>query len=750
MTDMIEFEGRKFLPLDFLSTSGWLCPVNNQHPIPTLTLKNDDIFFITDTLGNIEHTDCSDNSVMNSMGLFCRDTRYLNHLTLLINKQAPLLLSSTAQKGFFLSILATNPNLVNLESGEKIATETISIQREIAIKGGLFEEITLHNYNSFPVNFTLSVSFGADFLDIFDVRGFPRESRGNLLQFSGYYINELIHTENHPEIILAYQGKDGVILESRIQFHSRLPDAIEDYTAIWNIRIEARQKVTLGYKIQFFNNNKPASVDNIPITLMQAKGAEILESEDWSDKITKIETDNKAINQVIHQAEQDIYLLRQTIDGRKVIAAGVPWFSTLFGRDSLIASSQTLLLDPSIARDTLYVLAHYQGKTDNDWREEEPGKIMHEIRFGEMARCQEIPHTPYYGTVDATPLWLMLYAEYYAWTGDEDTLNELWDNALAAMDWCDRNLKETGYLRYFSRSYRGLGNQGWKDSSNCIVDGKGQIAEGAIALVEVQGYVYAAKIRLAEIANHKKLYELAATWQQSARELKARFNRDFWLADQGFCALALDGKGKPVDSITSNPGHCLSLGILDIEKAYSVGDRLKAPDMFSGWGIRTLSSDNPAYNPMGYHIGSVWPHDNGIIAQGLRSLGFVDQPLEIAQGLFDMTMTQPYQRPPELFCGHERIGDNVPIQYPVACSPQAWASGTIFQLLTMMMNLVPDAQGNYLRVIDPTLLPSINQLSIHNLRIGKTYLNLEFERSNGTVACRVTKKRGNLRVVIEA
>jgi glycogen debranching enzyme len=192
------------------------------------------------------------------------------------------------------------------------------------------------------------------------------------------------------------------------------------------------------------------------------------------------------------------------------------------------------------------------------------------------------------------------------------------------------------------------------------------------------------------------------------------------------------------------------LGILDIEKAYSVADRLKARDMFSGWGIRTLSSDSPAYNPMGYHIGSVWPHDNGIIAQGLRSLGFVDQPLEIAQGLFDMTMTQPYQRPPELFCGHERIGDNLPIQYPVACSPQAWASGTIFQLLTMMLNLVPDSQGNYLRIIDPTLLPSINQLSIQNLRIGKTYLNLEFERSNETVACRVTKKRGNLRVVIEA
>lgn len=750
MTEIIEFEGRKFIPLDCPPANEWLCPINNQHPIPTLTLKNDDIFFITDTLGNIEHTDCSSNSTMKSMGLFCRDTRYLNHLTLLVNKQAPVLLSSTAQKGFFLSILATTADLVDPNSETIIKSETIAIQREISIKGDLFEEIVLNNYNSFPVSFSLSLSFGSDFLDIFDVRGYAREKRGKLLQLSSYYLSESNYTDSNPEIVLAYQGIDGIILESRIQFHHLLPDEIQTYTAVWNIRLEARGQTVLGYKIQLYNNNHPASVDNVPSSLMQAKASELLEASSWTEQITKIETDNKAINQVLHQAEQDIYLLRQTIDNRKVLAAGVPWFSTLFGRDSLIASSQTLLLDPSIARDTLHVLAQYQGKTDNDWQEEEPGKIMHEIRFGEMARCKEIPHTPYYGTVDATPLWLMLYAEYYAWTGDEETLNNLWDNALAAMDWCDRNLKETGYLRYFSRSYRGLGNQGWKDSGNCIIDSKGQLAEGAIALVEVQGYVYAAKIRLAEIASRKKMYELAETWQKSAAELKSRFNRDFWLADQGFCALALDGNGKPVDSITSNPGHCLSLGILDIEKAYSVADRLKAPDMFSGWGIRTLSNYNPAYNPMGYHIGSVWPHDNGMIAQGLRALGFVDQPLEIARGLFDMTMTQPYQRPPELFCGHERIADSLPIQYPVACSPQAWASGTIFQLLTMMLNLVPDAQGNYLRVIDPTLLPSINQLSIQNLRVGKTYLNLEFERSNGAVACRVTKKRGNLRVVIEA
>ena len=222
------------------------------------------------------------------------------------------------------------------------------------------------------------------------------------------------------------------------------------------------------------------------------------------------------------------------------------------------------------------------------------------------------------------------------------------------------------------------------------------------------------------------------------------------MEDQDFCALALDGEGNQVDSITSNPGHCLHLGILTSEKAYSVAERLRAPDMFNNWGIRTLSSSSPAYNPMGYHIGSVWPHDNSLIAMGLRSLGLIDQALEVFQGLFDMTQQQPYQRPPELFCGYERNGNNAPVQYPVACTPQAWATGSIFHLLQMMVNLVPDAPNNCLRIIDPALPESINQLSLHNLRVGPTVLDLEFERSGSTTACRVAKKRGNLRVVIEA
>jgi len=487
-----------------------------------------------------------------------------------------------------------------------------------------------------------------------------------------------------------------------------------------------------------------------PITLSQAKAAELMEEQTWRQQVTQIRSDKSMFNQIVERAEQDIYLLRQSFGRGKALSAGVPWFSTLFGRDSIIAASQVLMLDPQIARETLNILAQYQGKNDDEWRDEQPGKILHEIRFGEMARCQEIPHTPYYGTVDATPLWVMLYAEYFAWTADHETLDNLWPNALAAMDWIDRNCRQTGYLSYFRASRRGLANQGWKDSGDCIVNRRGQLAEGPIALCEVQAYVYAAKIRLAQIARMKKRIDLADRWEDEARDLKVRFNRDFWMEDQDFCALALDGAGKPVDSITSNPGHCLNLGILTPEKAYSVAERLRAPDMFNGWGIRTLSSLSPAYNPMGYHIGSVWPHDNALTAIGLRSLGLIDQALELSQGILDMTKRQPYQRPPELFCGYERSDGNDPVQYPVACSPQAWATGSVFQLIQMMVNLVPDAPGNYLRIIDPALPESINHLSLQNLRVGPTLLDLEFERSGSSTACRVSKKRGNLRVVIEA
>ncbi len=737
--DRISLDGKIFVPAEELPIQEWPCVTSERHQ-PMLTIKNDDVFLVTDTLGNISGCLVDERSA--SMGLFCGDTRFLSRLELQIEGRSPVLLNSTADKGFVLSVLCTNPTIE-----ERLQAETLGIRREIVVNGALFEELEISNYSTTPVSFQLSLSFNADFVDLFEIRGFPREKRGKILR--------LVREETAPkreteDLTLAYQGLDNSLMESCIQFQHRLPDCFNGYTAVWQLELGSHETQKLGYRLKTLTNNQSSSIVTPPTTLVQARAAELSEEDLWSQQITRIRSDKATFNRVIERAEQDLYLLRQSFGKYKTVSAGVPWFSTLFGRDTLITASQTLMLNPALARETLLLLATYQGKVEDEWREEEPGKILHELRLGEMARCHEIPHTPYYGTIDATPLWLMLYAEYYVWTHDRETLERLWPHALMAMDWIDRNCQETGYLSYCRKSRRGLANQGWKDSGNCIVNHKGQISTGPTSLCEVQAYVYAAKVRLVEIARMKKRIDLADRWQEEARNLKVRFNRDFWLEDHDFCALALDGEGNQVDSVTSNPGQCLHLGILTPEKAHNVAERLRAPDMFNGWGIRTLSSLSPAYNPMGYHIGSVWPHDNSLIALGLRSLGLTDQALELSQGLLDMTKRQPYQRPPELFCGYERANDDDPVQYPVACSPQAWATGSIFQLLQMMVNLVPDAPNNCLRIIDPALPQSINCLSIHNLRVGTTMLDLEFERSGGTTACRVAKKRGNLRVVIEA
>ncbi len=764
MADTLELDGKTFVPAEQQPLPEWPC-VLAERPQPTLTIKDNDLFLVTDTLGNIAGSLGDDTNA--SMGLFCCDTRFLSRLELQINRHSPVLLSSTADKGFALSVLCTNPSMDGAgieEGGDKLEpdanstgemqfdlaplrADTVGINREIVLNGALFEELTVSNYSTHSIRFELSLSFDADFVDLFVVRGYSRSHNGQLLR--EVLRNEATEQETQ-ELTLAYKGLDSLLMQSRIQFVHRQPDYFKGYTAVWQLELESHETQKLGYRLQMFTSNRPTSNVSAPTTLGQARAAELLEQEEWRQQVTQIRSDKSTINRVIERAEQDVYLLRQSFGKGKVLSAGVPWFSTLFGRDSIIAALQTLMLDSTIARETLNILAEYQGKDNNEWRDEQPGKILHEIRLGEMARCEEIPHTPYYGTVDATPLWLMLYAEYYAWTHDQETLERLWPNAIAAMGWIDRSCSKTGYLNYYRLSKRGLANQGWKDSGDCIVNRKGQIATGPIALSEVQAYVYAAKIRLAEIARMKKRIDLADQWQDEAKDLKRRFNQDFWMEDEDFCALALDGEGNQVDSITSNPGHCLNLGILTPEKAYSVAERLRAPDMFNGWGIRTLSSLSSAYNPMGYHVGSIWPHDNSLIALGLRSLGLVDQALELSQALIDMTLQQPYVRPPELFCGYERTSDNAPVKYPVACSPQAWATGSIFQLLQMMVNLVPDARNNCLRIIDPALPESINHLSLHNLRVGPTLLDLEFERSGTSTACRVAKKRGNLRVVIEA
>jgi len=747
-------DGRTFAPLEPSALPTWPC-TRGRRQHTTLTLKDNDIFLITDPLGNIN---CFDSESGTHLGLFCRDTRFLSRLELQFERQPLILLSSSAQRGFALSALCANPETPD------IPPETISIQRELVLQGGILEEITLTNYSQQPVTFELSMTFDADFADLFEIRGWVRQHSGVRLRSLSSPMplsRETSATEaavSPHTLVLAYRGMDGILMESRIDFYRRQPDALEGYTAIWRLTLQPHEVRILGYRLQPFIDSQPASSVSIPATLTQAIATETMAIHHWQEQTTHFQTDDRPLQQILDQATQDIYLLQQsfplgerTDETEIALSAGIPWFSTLFGRDAIIAAMQTLILNPEIARSTLRVLAAYQGQEYNAWRDEEPGKIPHELRRGEMARCQEIPHDPYYGTVDATPLWIMLYADYYSWTGDRAFIEQYWPQAIAAMAWIDRSCAAAGgYLTYEWTSAQGLRNQGWKDSGDCIVNAKGELASGKIALAEVQGYVYSARMRMSQLAQVLDKPALSQQWRQLALSLKEQFEQDFWLPDQGYFALALDGEGRPVDSITSNPGHCLGLGVFSAAYAQSVAERLRAPDLFNGWGIRTLSSASPAYNPMGYHLGSVWPHDSGMIAIGLRRLGYTEQALEIAQGLLDMTAHQPYHRPPELFCGFARTPDRPPVRYPVACSPQAWATGSIFHLIQVMVNLVPDAPNNSLRIVNPTLLPTVHYLALRNLRIGQTWLDLEFEQSNGATACRVVQKRGNLRVIIEA
>lgn len=703
---------------------------------PTLVAKDDDLFLVTDQIGNtIHHSEYKTPTVT---GLFCRDTRFLSRSELQIEQRSPVLLNSYADTAHSLTVIGTNPHI-----GERIKPDTIGVRRCIVLRGALFEEITLTNYNTYAVDFQLSLSFNADFCDLFEVRHIgDRPARGKRLY---------LKSERRKKLIFAYKGLDGQVMESQIEFSERRPDRVNRNTAVWNLHLDAHQTLKLGYRLITLTDGQPNSQIKAPADITQAYQVTQQAQQEWYEQKTHIRTDSESLNEIIKQAEGDIYALLQSFGVGRVLAAGIPWFSTLFGRDSLIAAAQTLMLDNAIARDTLFTLAKYQGEIENDWRDLSPGKILHELRLGEMARCQEIPHIPYYGTVDATPLWLMLYADYYSWTGDQETLKALWNSALKAMTWIDTECEKTGYLYYYCRSdsCNSIENQGWKDSGDSIVNGKGQQVEGAIALCEVQGYVYAAKQKLSQIAQILGHADLAKQWKTEAKDLKARFNRDFWLPTENYCALALDEDGKTVDSITSNPGHCSDLGLFTPEHARAVAQRLMQPDLFNGWGIRTLSSDSPAYNPIGYHLGTVWPHDNALIAVGLRSQGFTDSAFAVAKGLFDMTAHQPDKRPPELFCGFERQGNTPPVKYPVACSPQAWATGSIFQLLQMMLSPQPDVANNRL-VLNPVLPPFLQEVTITNLTMGKTTLDLWLKREGQTTICEIQQQRGDLEVRIQS
>jgi len=515
----------------------------------------------------------------------------------------------------------------------------------------------------------------------------------------------------------------------------------------WDVGLDSRESISLWITVT------PSGLAGGEAEPRAARAAAQLESEhaEWVGACAQITTDNELFDRLLDASVRDLHALMMPVGNDQLPAAGIPWYVAPFGRDSLLTACESLIVNPDVARGTLLVLARLQARADEAWRDAEPGKILHELRIGELARTGHIPHTPYYGTVDATPLFLMVAGGYYRWTLDLDTMVQLLPAFDAALRWIDEwgDRDGDGFVEYERRGPAGLVNHGWKDSHDCIVHADGSLAQGPIALVEVQGYVYEAKLRIADVYEALGYTLRADELRAEAGVLRTLFNEAFWNPDEEFFALALDGNKEQVRSVTSNPAHCLYCGIVDEEKAAQVAERLMAPDMFSGWGIRTLSSSSPAYNPMSYHNGSVWPHDNAIAAAGLKRYGFDAATGRIATALVDVAAGARDFRLPELFCGFQRDGSRAIVAYPVACIPQAWAAAAPFMLVQAMLGISAHAPENRLTVDRPQLPDWLESVEIRDIRVSGSRVSLAFRESGqGSTGFSLLAQQGDVRVTM--
>jgi glycogen debranching enzyme len=545
-------------------------------------------------------------------------------------------------------------------------------------------------------------------------------------------------------ILFTYRGTDELIRGLEVKMDPAPSVSVEERILRVPVSLKAGEKKQIRIQwIPYEDGNRKTILDDAEaISRLQRSYRE------WMETCPEAVSDLPSWNELYKTSLLDYRMLMTDAGDGELPVAGVPWYAVPFGRDSLIAAWQALPVRPGLAKSVLRTMARFQGKKLDGWRDEEPGKIMHEIRYGELARTNQVPFTPYYGTIDATPLFLILIGEVYRWTGDLDFVREMADAAGQALDWIDRygDPDNRGYVSYARRSQKGIDNQGWKDSGNSIVHQDGRLAEAPIALCEVQGYVYLARTIWAHLYALLGDHERSNRLRRQAEELKDRFRRDFWMSDEQFVALALDKDGQQVRTVTSNPGHCLMTGILDREEARMVARRLLSPDMFSGWGIRTMSSRATAYNPMSYHNGSVWPHDNSLILNGLKQLGFHAEAKQVMDGLLAAASRFPQHRLPELFCGYDRTGE-APVPYPVACSPQAWAAGTAFVMLSVMLGIEPDPEKRQIS-LSPLLPEGMNRLRVRRLCVGEGRLDLSLYKVDGIVHVAVEQNTTGWQIVL--
>jgi len=697
-------------------------------------LKHGDTFGVFDHNGDVLSGEGSPD------GLFHRDTRHLSHLDLLINGARPILLSSTLRDdNAVLTCDLTNPDLYDNVGRLLLQHDVIHIRRSKFLwKSALFERLLIRNFDDRPQRLTLELRFEADFADLFEVRGTRRDHRGTF------------HAADvGPEsVMLTYSGLDGRTRTTRLRFDPS-PSRIGSGRAVFDVEVAPRQRSVIFIEVRCDDavpRRRPR--EHYLSSMVEARRA----LRQSSSRAASIVTSNEIFNEAVRRSVSDLYMLVTDTPEGPYPYAGTPWFSAAFGRDALITAYQTLWMDPALARGVLRFLAANQATTEDPAADAEPGKILHEVRYGEMAELGEVPFRRYYGSVDSTPLFVMLAGAYLERTGDMTTLEGLWPNIDAALRWIDLfgDRDGDGFVEYGRRSEGGLVNQGWKDSHDSIFHADGSMAKGPIALCEVQAYVYAAKRAGALIASSLGLPERAALLGVEADLMKQRFDQAYWCEDLGTYALALDGDKKPCRVRSSNVGHALFAGIASPERATRVAATLMNVSSFSGFGIRTIASTEARYNPMSYHNGSVWPHDNALIALGLARYGFKREATRIFDGLFHASVYIDLRRLPELFCGFPRRRGQGPTFYPVACAPQAWAAATPLSLIQACLGLNFDPQARTVRLDRPVLPDFLSEVVLRNLAVDGGRVDLAVRRAGGEVATHVLRRTGDVRVEITA
>ena len=699
-------------------------------------LKHGDTFAIFNRFGDIQPVETGDR------GLYHDGTRFLSHLVLRIAGVRPLLLSSSiTTDNSALVVDLTNPELPPSED-EPVPQDTLHLLRsKILYDGSCFERLEIANYGASAVTFAITWEFSADFRDIFEVRGEQRPRRGSL--------QPPLVTQDTAH--LAYEGLDGQRRSTRLRFDPPPLDITETH-ATFELSLAPNEvqafelTVTCG-----LGPSQIAASAAPPVKYEQAHRQAAAEAKAQDGRWAHIATSNDQFNDWIARSAADLRMMVTATEAGPYIYAGVPWFSSPFGRDGIITALESLTLNPSLSAGVLRYLAATQATAVEAERDAEPGKILHEARGGEMAALGEIPFQRYYGSVDATPLFVMLADAYYRRTGDAALIETIWPNLMAALAWLDGagDIDGDGFLEYSPQARHGLANQGWKDSQDSVFHADGGMAGGPIALCEVQGYVYAARLAIAHLASSRGNHELARTQRRRAAALRRQFDERFWDNTLQTYALALDGDKKACAIRTSNAGHALFTGIAKRRRADPLARSLLGPDMFSGWGIRTLSSEAARFNPMSYHNGSIWPHDNALIASGLSRYGHQAEAVRLLGALFDAAQHMDLKRMPELFCGFERREGRGPTQYPVACLPQSWAAGAVFMILDACLGLSIDALARRIRFAQPTLPPFLDHVTMTGLAVGNSTVDIQLHRDGDSVQVALTRTTGRVDLLLE-